>query len=106
MVEKGELQPLVSTQVQASLDKVEIHELLARYARACDTHDWPLLKSLFTEDAYLDYTSADCPAGTRDEMVQWLEEALTRVSWAQHFICNIEVALPSEAIRRHSDSVS
>ena len=52
-------------------DKIEIKELLYRYARAVDTKDWALLASVFTPDAYLDYTSAHCPAGSRDEIVGW-----------------------------------
>jgi SnoaL-like domain len=35
-------------------DRLEIHELSARYARALD-HDLELWSGLFTEDAVLDY---------------------------------------------------
>ena len=44
--------------LQAVQDKIEIKELLYRYARACDRKDWKLLPTVFTPDAYLDYTSA------------------------------------------------
>ena len=39
-------------------DKLEIHELLARYARGVDEHDWDLYRSVFTDDAHIDYSSA------------------------------------------------
>ena len=77
-------------------DKIEIKELLYRYARAVDTKDWALLASVFTPDAYLDYTSAHCPAGSRDEIVGWLEQSLTPVPMTQHFITNIEIELDGD----------
>jgi 3-phenylpropionate/cinnamic acid dioxygenase small subunit len=41
-----------------NLDAVEIQQLLARYARALDTRDWELYRSVFTEDAFIDYAAA------------------------------------------------
>ena len=48
---------------QAVQDKLEIHELMARYARGVDTKDWELWKSVFTPDALVDYSSAGAPVG-------------------------------------------
>jgi len=77
-------------------DKLEIMELLSRYARGVDTKDWALLSSVFTADASLDYTSVDGPAGTRDEVVGWLERSLTPVPMTQHFITNVEIELAGD----------
>lgn len=77
-------------------DRIEIQELLFRYARGLDTKDWSLLASVFTADAHLDYTSIDGPAGSRDEVVAWLEAALTPVPMTQHFITNIEIDLQGD----------
>ena len=84
---------------QEALDKLEIHELLYRYARAVDTKDWALLASVFTPDAHLDYSSAGCPAGPRDEVVGWLERSLTSIPMTQHFVTNIEVDLDGDRAR-------
>src|SRR5690606_40438790 len=65
--------------LQALQDRVEITDLLHRYARALDTKDWDLLASVFTPDAHLDYTSSGCPAGPRDEVVPWLARVLEPV---------------------------
>src|SRR5262249_61440045 len=81
---------------QAVQDKIEIEELLYRYARACARKDWALLPTVFTPDAYLDYTSAGCPAGSRDEVCKFLEEALSTVPMTQHFITNIEIDLDGD----------
>jgi 3-phenylpropionate/cinnamic acid dioxygenase small subunit len=77
-------------------DKLEIRELLFRYARGVDTQDWALLTSVFTPDAQLDYTSVDGPAGSRDEVVAWLAQALTPVPMTQHFVTNIEIDLQGD----------
>ena len=82
--------------LQQLQDKIEIQELLARYARGVDTRDWELWKSVFTEDAVLDYTSAGIPLGTRDETAAIFSQAFTGITWAQHFITNIEVDLDGD----------
>jgi 3-phenylpropionate/cinnamic acid dioxygenase small subunit len=76
---------------QAVQDKLEIHELLARYARGVDTKDWELWKSVFTPDALVDYSSAGAPVGPPHEVALWLEQRLQVVPMTQHFISNIEV---------------
>jgi 3-phenylpropionate/cinnamic acid dioxygenase small subunit len=82
--------------LQAMHDKIEIHELLARYARGVDSKDWELWKSVFTEDAIVDYSSAGAAVGSRDDVAAWLEQALGAVPMTQHFITNIEVELDGD----------
>jgi SnoaL-like polyketide cyclase. len=81
---------------QTMSDKLEIAEALARYARAVDTKDWELWKSVFTPDAHIDYTSAGGAAGTRDEIADWLRDALAAFPMTQHYITNVEVALEDD----------
>ena len=38
-------------------DQLAITALLNRYARAVDGKDWDLYRSVFTDDAYIDYSS-------------------------------------------------
>jgi uncharacterized protein (TIGR02246 family) len=82
--------------LQQLQDKIEIQELLARYARGVDTRDWELWKSVFTDDAELDYSSAGVPLGKRDEIAAIFEQAFTGITWAQHFITNIEIELDGD----------
>lgn len=49
--------------LQSVRDELDIHRVLHDYAWACDNGDWALLKSVFAEDAWLDYSSAHGPAG-------------------------------------------
>jgi 3-phenylpropionate/cinnamic acid dioxygenase small subunit len=81
---------------QVVLDKLEIHELLARYARGVDTKDWELWKSVFTPDALVDYSSAGAPVGPPHEIAAWLEQGLQVVPMTQHFISNIEVEVQGD----------
>jgi hypothetical protein len=48
-----------------------IAALLYRYARAVDTKDWELYRSVLTDDAHIDYSSAGAAVGSRDEVVDW-----------------------------------
>jgi hypothetical protein len=56
------------------MDELAIAALLYRYARAVDTKDWELYRSVFTDDAYIDYSSAGAAAGSRDEVIDWLRQ--------------------------------
>jgi hypothetical protein len=77
-------------------DKLEIQELLARYARGVDSKDWELYKSVFTPDAFIDYSSAGAIAGLRDDVAAWLERGLATIPMTQHFITNVEIDLDGD----------
>ncbi|STZ42915.1 bile acid 7-alpha dehydratase [Mycolicibacterium gilvum] len=81
-------------------DELEIHALLYRYARAVDTKDWDLYRSVFTEDAHIDYSSAGIPPGSRDEIADLFSAAFEAIPWTMHYITNIEV------LERGSDTAS
>ncbi|WP_436789105.1 nuclear transport factor 2 family protein [Yinghuangia sp. YIM S10712] len=77
-------------------DKIEIAELLARYARGVDRKEWELWRSVFTPDAQLDYSSVTGIVGSRDEVIKILEQALGTTPMTQHFISNIEVEVDGD----------
>lgn len=78
------------TDVRRLADELEIRALLSRYARAVDTKDWDLYRSVFTDDAHIDYSSAGAPAGSPDEVAAWLEAGFAAIPWSMHYITNIE----------------
>ena len=49
--------------LQRVSDELEIAALLNTYARAVDTKDWELYRSVFTDDAYIDYSASGVIAG-------------------------------------------
>ena len=83
--------------VQAVSDKLEIHELLARYARGVDDKAWDVYRSVFTADASIDYSSAGAISGTVDEVVAFFSVAFTAIPWTQHYITNIEIDLDGDS---------
>jgi ketosteroid isomerase-like protein len=76
-------------------DQLEIAALLSRYARAVDTKDWDLYRSVFTDDAVIDYSSNGIPAGTRDDVAAFLGQAFTAIPMSMHYITNVETTFDS-----------
>jgi hypothetical protein len=72
-------------------DQLEIAALLSRYARAVDTKDWELYRSVFTEDAVIDYSCNGIPAGPRDDIAAFLAQAFTAIQMSMHYITNVEL---------------
>ncbi|EKF24225.1 snoaL-like domain protein [Mycolicibacterium hassiacum DSM 44199] len=80
-------------------DEAEIARLLYRYARAVDTKDWELYRSVFTPDAHIDYSSAGAAAGSRDEVADWLAANFGVLEWSMHYITNIEADVDGDTAR-------
>ena len=72
-------------------DQLAITALLNRYARAVDTKDWELYRSVFTEDEMIDYSSAGAVVGSRDEVVDWFAANFGAIPWTMHYITNVEI---------------
>lgn len=77
--------------LQRVADELEIAALLNRYARAVDAKDWELYRSVFTDDAQIDYSSAGAAAGPRDEVAAWLEQGFGAIPMSMHYITNVEI---------------
>ena len=75
----------------AGANHVEITALLYRYARAVDTKDWELYRSVFTDDALVDYSSAGAVVGTRDEVIDWFAANFAVIPWSMHYVTNVEI---------------
>ena len=84
--------------IQQISDHLEITAVLHRYCRAVDSQDWDLYRTVFTEDARIDYTTAPTgAAGTREEIVEWLRTNLALFSMTQHYVTNLEIDLDGDA---------
>ena len=81
---------------QTLSDRMEIVDLLTRYATAVDRRDWDLYRSVFTPDARIDYTSVGGTAGPVGEVCDWLAETLVMFESTQHMIANVEVELDGD----------
>ena len=88
--------------VRTLTDRLEIDDLLTRYATAIDTHDWDLLDTVFTPDARLDYRSAGGIAGSYPEVKDWLAQVLPMFEAMQHLVVNRAVTLEGDTARARS----
>jgi len=77
-------------------DRIEIDDLLVRYAAAIDEQDWALLDTCFTPDADVDYTTSGGIAGKYPEVRAWLEKALSIFSATVHAISNSRIELSGD----------
>lgn len=80
-------------------DRIEINDLLVRYARAIDTRDYVLLDTCFTPDAHVDYTTSGGIAGNYPEVRAWLEKALAQFDAMMHLVGNSAVELDGDTAR-------
>ncbi len=91
--------------LEAAADRLELVELLHRYAWAIDSGDWDLLAQVFTEDAEADFSSvgeyvdADARARGRDSIVAWLRGALEPFPDVLHFLSNALVDVEGDTAR-------
>jgi 3-phenylpropionate/cinnamic acid dioxygenase small subunit len=82
--------------LQNIADRIEIDDLLTRYATALDAKDWDLWASCFTPDAFIDYTSAGGIKGTLPEVRQWLTDVMAGFPMTQHLVTNRAVHLDGD----------
>jgi 3-phenylpropionate/cinnamic acid dioxygenase small subunit len=79
------------TDLQKVSDELEIASLLNKYARGVDTKDWALYRSVFTEDAVIDYSSATPIVGSPQEVADMLSAGFAMIAWSMHYITNVEL---------------
>jgi hypothetical protein len=72
--------------VRSWLDRCEVADLLARYARTVDARRWDDLDSVFAGGATIDYTATGGIAGSLGEVKAWLAEAMAAFSSTQHLL--------------------
>jgi hypothetical protein len=86
----------MSLSLQEVSDRIEIDDLLIRYAKAIDTKDYTLLDTCFLPDADIDYVSSGGIAGKYPEVRVWLEKALAIFTVTLHSLSNSEIELDGD----------
>jgi 3-phenylpropionate/cinnamic acid dioxygenase small subunit len=77
-----------SMTLQEIADRVEIDDLLTRYATALDIKDWDLYARCFTPDASIDYSSSGGIKGKLPEVKAWLAQIMPTFPMTQHLVAN------------------
>lgn len=77
-------------------DRMQIAELMARYADMVDRRDWKRMDQIFALEATIDFRSSGGRAGPFREMLAWLDRALE--SWPRnlHLITNLIIDLEGD----------
>jgi 3-phenylpropionate/cinnamic acid dioxygenase small subunit len=82
--------------LQQLADRVEINDLLLRYAQALETKDWELLSTCFTDDARVDYSASGGVHGTREQAIEFLSQTMPLFSATFFVITNAQIAIDSD----------
>lgn len=91
--------------LQEVADRIEIHEVLARYCHALDQKDWPAFRALFTEDATLDFTAFGGPKGSAGELEAFLTPVLEGVAGSQHMVSTVMIDIEGDRARSRSAAI-
>jgi SnoaL-like protein len=88
---------MAAMSLQDVADRIEIDDLLTRYATALDAKDWDLFATCFTPDARIDYSAAGGIKGTLPEVRRWLAEVMAAFPMTQHLVTNKAVQLNGDS---------
>ena len=83
--------------LQEVADRLEIQEVLTRYAWGVDSKQFHLWRDVFTADAVLDFSAVGYPAASRDEVIERFGAAMAHVPMTQHFVSNIDYQFDGDA---------
>jgi len=82
--------------LQAIADRLEIEDVLTRYAWALDTKTFDGLDDVFTPDAQIDYTSSGGVKGSFPEVKAWLAGVLPHFPAYQHLVTNRDIRIDGD----------
>jgi len=88
--------------LQDIADRIEIDDLLTRYATALDAKDWELFATCFTPDAFIDYTGAGGIKGALPEVRDWLAQVMAGFPMTQHLVTNRAVHITGDTATSRS----
>jgi 3-phenylpropionate/cinnamic acid dioxygenase small subunit len=87
----------MSSAIQDISDRLEIEDVLTRYAWSIDSGEFDGLDDVFTPDAFVDYTSAGGIKGNYPEIKQWLSTVLPHFPAYQHFVTNKDIRVDGDS---------
>jgi len=86
-------------EVRWLVDRAEIAELLARYARCIDDRDWAGLQETYAEDGVMEHGGT---AVARDRVPELSERILTGVASSHHLVDDPSIEIDGDAARMRS----
>ena len=92
--------------LQEVSDRLEIQELITRYANAIDSRDFDALDRVFTPDAYIDYRALGGIDGRYPAIKKWLAEVLPTFPRYTHLVGNIGIELDGDSARSRTACIN
>jgi 3-phenylpropionate/cinnamic acid dioxygenase small subunit len=68
-------------------DRLDIADVLVRYATGIDRRDWPLFRTVFTDDCVLDYGEVGSWKGV-DAITEFMQQAQSMAGHTMHRLTN------------------
>jgi 3-phenylpropionate/cinnamic acid dioxygenase small subunit len=93
---------MATPSLQAIADRLEIEELLSRYAWALDDKRFDGLDDVFTPDAFLDYTATGGEKGSFADIKEWLAKVLPYFPTYQHYVTNKVITIDGDTATSRS----
>jgi hypothetical protein len=84
---------------QEMSDRIEIDQVLTRYCHAVDDRDWPVYRTVFTEDAVIDDVVTGGIRSGVEEHIVYLTRALQHITLSQHTISTILLDIDGNTAR-------
>jgi SnoaL-like domain len=87
-------------------DRQDISDLLVRYATGIDSRDWPLFRTVFTDDCRLDYGEIGVWNGV-DEVTNFMDQTHAMAGHTMHRLTNQAIAVADDkaSARTYVDAV-
>jgi 3-phenylpropionate/cinnamic acid dioxygenase small subunit len=82
-------------------DRLDISDVLVRYATGIDRRDWPLFRTVFTDDCVLDYGEIGSWDGV-DAVTDFMEQTHAMAGHTLHRITNHAVAVDGDTASARS----
>jgi len=76
-------------------DRQDISDVLLRYATGIDRRDWPLFRTVFTDDCQLDYGEVGTWKGG-DEITEFMEQAHAPAGHTMHRLTNQVISVDGD----------
>jgi ketosteroid isomerase-like protein len=88
----------VDPAIRALQDRVEITDVLYRYASTIDRFDQARLRSVLADDVWAQYGNAD-PVEGGDALQEWILEMTATVIWQHHFLSVYSVEIDGDSAK-------
>lgn len=82
-------------------DRLDIVDVLVRYATGIDRRDWPLFRTVFTDECVLDYGEIGAWNGV-DAVTEFMDQSHAMAGHTMHRLSNHAIAVDGDTATSHT----